>query len=115
MHANRNATLSQSTPRTTLTKGSENGTSTQQTSQTAGKENNPSPGFRPITWPEPDNQLKESPQVTHSQDMALLEVQYYPRMDNSLADPCEHHGSGLSSKYCNYGDNTPCSAVSHTS
>ena len=47
-------------------------------SQSAGKENNPSPGFQHITWPEPNNQVQESLQVTHSQDMALLETWITP-------------------------------------
>ena len=47
-------------------------------SQAAEKENNPSPGFRPITQPTSNNNVQESPQVTHSQGMALLEIQITP-------------------------------------
>ena len=67
MYVDRNPTSSQLIPGTSLTNGTEKGTSTE-------KENNPSPGFRPITWPASENSVQESSKVTHSQGMALLKT-----------------------------------------
>ena len=98
MYADGNAMSSQSTPRTPPTNESEKDTfilpieasaahnvksaypsiGVEEGSLAAGKENNPSPGFRPISRPAANNQVKESPQVTHSQGMALLETQTTP-------------------------------------
>ena len=45
----------------------------QETSSTVQKENNPAVGFRPIHRPPSTNRSLQSPQVTHSQGMALLD------------------------------------------
>ena len=105
IYIDRNAVLSQLIPQTSLTNGSEKGTSTE-------KENNSSPGFRPITCPASENNVQESPQVTHSSHGTIGNTNY-PRMDNSLNDPCECCGSSPSSEQGKHIDNTLCSAVGH--
>ena len=47
----------------------------QETPSTVQKENNPSVGFRPIHRPPSMSRSLQSPQVTHSQGMALLDSQ----------------------------------------
>ena len=74
-----------STPAAPKTTGSQHGTPVQQrsnsnesvgeTPSTVQKENNPSIRFRPIHWPPSTSRSLQSPQVTQSQGMALMDSQ----------------------------------------
>ena len=74
-----------STPTAPKTTGSQHGTpvqqrsnsneSVQETPSTVQKENNPAVGFRPIHRPPSMSRSLQSPQVTHSQGMALMDSQ----------------------------------------
>ena len=115
MYADSVDTSKPSTPTTPKTTGSQHGTPIQQRSNsnesvwetpyTVQKENNPSVGFRPIHRPPSMSRSLQSPQVTHTQGMALLDshnmqgrsvhqptpvkiVDPSPMLPHSMAPPC---------------------------
>ena len=84
----------------------------QETLSTVQKENNPAVGFRPIHRPPSTSSSLQSPQVTHSQGMALLDSQTMQGRSVHWPTPVKIVDPSPYTTPCN---NTPsCSNASYT-
>ena len=140
MYVDRSATSNQSPPITPARSGSQQGTPSRQTAAftlldlkegyhsihanegpaTGPKEHNPSSAFHPITRSSSSVQVSSSPQITHTQGMALLETQSTQEMN--LCRPTPMHPmdpavaaiTSATTTLCVQPTNTPVSFASTT-
>ena len=139
MYVDRSTMSNQLSPVTPARSGSQQGTPSRQTAAfalidpkegyfiqaiegpaTGPKEHNPLSAFHPISRPSPSVQVSSSPQVTHSQGMALLETQSTQGMTLCrptpvhIMDPAVAAVTSATTTPCVQPTNTPVSFASTT-